>query len=96
LKPGAGLERKCSSPTAGKSNPKPKKEKMPMIPIHKLKAAALSCLMSFLFFGGLIVAGSEWEIFPWGQVIGILMLVSFLLVLKWIERRERKNGIYEN
>jgi len=60
--------------------------------MKKLKATMTACLMSFLFFGGLALAGSEWETFPWGQLIGTLMLVSFLLILKIMERRERNEG----
>ena len=60
--------------------------------MNKLKEIALSILMATLFFGGLALAGSEWETFPWGQFAGTFMLITFLLILKSMERRERNEG----
>ena len=36
--------------------------------------------MAFLFLGGILLAGSEFVDFPWGQLIGVPMLAAFGLI----------------
>jgi len=53
---------------------------------NRLKLSALSCLMAFLFAVGLALAGSEFVGFPWGQMIGVPMLVMFAIIGRHLER----------
>ena len=48
----------------------------------------MAWLMAVLFAGGLLFCGAEWEYgqVPWGQVIGISMLVAMLFLIRLIER----------
>lgn len=53
----------------------------------KLHASALSCLMAFLFLGGLALAGSDFAGWPWGQLIGVPMLGLFAFIGRHLENR---------
>ena len=46
----------------------------------KAKQVAFAVLMAVLFMGGLALAGSDWVGFPYGQMIGVPMLVVFGLI----------------
>lgn len=48
-----------------------------------LKVFLFSCLMAFLLLGGIALAGSEFVDFPYGQLIGVPML----LIFGWIGRK---------
>lgn len=56
----------------------------------RLKLLAISCLMAFLFVGGLALCGSDFIDFPWGQVIGAPMLGLFGFI------GQRLDGKYES
>ena len=55
---------------------------------NKCKASIFSCFMAFLFAGGLCLAGSDFVGFPWGQLIGVPMLVMFAFIGIRLERND--------
>ena len=56
--------------------------------MYKFKAWLLSGLMALLFTGGILFSGSD-IIFPipWGQLIGVILLVVLLIIVKLVERK---------
>lgn len=43
----------------------------------------MAWLMALLFTGGILLAGSDFVGFPWGQVIGVGMLVALVIISNW-------------
>ena len=47
---------------------------------RRLKTAAFSSFMAFLFMFGILFAGADFNGFPWVNLIGALMLGLFSLI----------------
>lgn len=52
---------------------------------HRLKAAAIAWVLAILFSAGILLAGSEWQTFPYGQVIGVGLLCLMLFISRRIK-----------
>lgn len=50
------------------------------------KRIILIWTMGILFATGITFMGSEWEVFPWGQVIGFLELILLAVLAKRFNR----------